>query len=106
MEWNTDAQVILICNALRHHEPVGEKTMKGAVNRLDNFDYTAAPELFERFRRQAGTHAPEFAKALQGVGTMPHIDQPPIRGEALRVRVDGYSSTSEPLPVPDGGGYF
>lgn len=63
--YDSDNEVVLVCNALRFHAPRGEKSVRGAVNAL-----LAAPttSLRGRFLAAAERHAPDLARALKEQG--------------------------------------
>lgn len=61
--YDSDAEVVLICKALKYHPPKGIKSIRGALKVLDGVH--DAPVLFDRFVAAADRYAPEFASAIR-----------------------------------------
>ncbi|MBA2714643.1 MAG: hypothetical protein H0U55_13945 [Rubrobacteraceae bacterium] len=61
IEYDPEAEVVFVRNALKYQSPKSKLQIKGALNALEAVPST---ELMDAFVEAAGTHAPDFRKAL------------------------------------------
>ncbi len=64
IEYDEEAEVVFLPNALKHHEPKSKPQIKGAIAALERVPET---HLFGSFVSAAETHAPTLAKELRKV---------------------------------------
>lgn len=68
IEYDREAEVVFVRNALKYQAPQSKTQIKGAINALQNVPET---DLLPAFLESAEAHAPAFRKALNGVVDTP-----------------------------------
>jgi hypothetical protein len=62
IEYDEDAEVVFVCNALKYHEPKSKLQLKGAISALEQVPPTP---LLTSFLTAAETHAQTLAKEIR-----------------------------------------
>lgn len=73
IQYDEDAKVVLICNALKYHEPRSKNQIQGAINVLQQVPDST---LWEPFTKACRTYAPTLSEALgngSGMGSEPEV---------------------------------